>query len=56
MQTTVNNIEELGRQLNKELSKSNELADEWKMHIKALDDYIKSLSAFPWKKVIGYTA
>lgn len=28
-----------------------ELVKEWKLHIKALDEYIKSLSKLPWKKL-----
>lgn len=56
MQAFVNHLEELATLLNKEITKSADLAKEWKLHIKALDKYIKSLSKLPWKKIIGYSA
>jgi hypothetical protein len=56
MQAFINHLEELATRLNKEITKSADLAKEWKLHIKALDEYIKSLSKLPWKKIIGYSA
>lgn len=56
MRTFVAHIDEISNQLGKEIKKSTELAVEWQSHIKNVDDYIKSLSNIPWKKILTYSA
>jgi hypothetical protein len=56
VKTVTCEINEIGERLGKEVKKSNELALEWKQHILALDQYIKSLSGLPWKKLLTYSA
>jgi hypothetical protein len=45
-------IDEIGTRIGKEITKSTELASIWKVHLHAYDEYIKSLSTIPWKKVL----
>jgi len=56
MKTFVANIDEIGTLLGKEIKKSTELATAWQSHIKNIDEYIKSLSGMPWKKLLTYSA
>lgn len=46
----------VGAALGKDLTKSKELADDWRRHINALDAYIKSLQGLPWSKMLSYSA
>lgn len=54
--TFVANVETVSEKLNIEITKSTELAHEWKTHIYALDTYIKSLVGLSWKKTLTYSA
>lgn len=56
MKSFVSQIQELSQHLGKEITKSTELAHQWKQHIHALDKYIESLKQMPWKKVLTYGA
>jgi len=38
------------------MKKSRELANQWKVHLVALDTYIKSLRGVPWMKALKYSA
>lgn len=52
----VKQVDELGLALGKDLEKSQELADDWRKHIIALDAYIKSLQGLPWRRILSYSA
>lgn len=49
-------LDEISTRLGANIQKSTELANEWKLHISALDSYIKTLSTLPFKKTLKYTA
>lgn len=52
----VSQMDIINDKLNLEIKKSAELAHDWKVHLIALDSYIKSLESFPWKKALKYSA
>lgn len=52
----VKQIDELDIALGKDLTKSQELAHNWRNHIHALDKYIKSLEGFSWRRMLSYSA
>jgi len=52
----VKQVDELDIALGKDLTKSQELAHNWRNHIHALDKYIKSLEGFSWRRMLSYSA
>ena len=52
----VKQIDDVGIALGKEFTKSQELAQNWRDHIHALDKYIKSLQGLPWRRMLSYSA